>query len=156
MLMNVASWPRLHGEMDWTYARLSFGCCRFDDYAKLKPHMKFGVLVFPGSNCDHDAYYSIESAAKQPVTFLWHASHDRELRRHRRSGRLCLWRLPAHRRNCKVCANHAGGQPLCRERRTRARHLQWLPDSLRSWTATGSAAAQCGAQIHLQAGESAR
>src|SRR6185437_2115110 len=78
MLMNVASWPRLHGEMDWTYARLSFGCCRFDDYAKLKPHMKVGVLVFPGSNCDHDAYYSIESAAKQPVTFLWHASHDLE------------------------------------------------------------------------------
>lgn len=40
--------------------------------------MKFGVLVFPGSNCDHDAYYAIESAAKQPVTFLWHASHDLE------------------------------------------------------------------------------
>jgi phosphoribosylformylglycinamidine synthase len=40
--------------------------------------MKFGVLVFPGSNCDHDARYVIESAAKQPVTFLWHASHDLE------------------------------------------------------------------------------
>jgi phosphoribosylformylglycinamidine synthase subunit PurQ / glutaminase len=40
--------------------------------------MKFGVLVFPGSNCDHDAYYAIEAAAKQPVTFLWHASHDLE------------------------------------------------------------------------------
>jgi phosphoribosylformylglycinamidine synthase len=40
--------------------------------------MKFGVLVFPGSNCDHDAYYVIESAAKQPVGFLWHESHDLE------------------------------------------------------------------------------
>jgi len=40
--------------------------------------MKFGVLVFPGSNCDHDTYYVIEAAAKQPVTFLWHASHDLE------------------------------------------------------------------------------
>src|SRR4051812_25486888 len=40
--------------------------------------MKFGVLVFPGSNCDHDAYYAIETAARQPVTFLWHASHDLE------------------------------------------------------------------------------
>jgi phosphoribosylformylglycinamidine synthase I len=40
--------------------------------------MKFGVLVFPGSNCDHDAYYVIEAAAKRPVTFLWHASHDLE------------------------------------------------------------------------------
>src|SRR5438477_272143 len=38
--------------------------------------MKFGVLVFPGSNCDHDAYHVIAAAAKQPVTFLWHASHD--------------------------------------------------------------------------------
>lgn len=38
--------------------------------------MKFGVIVFPGSNCDHDAYYAIENAAKQPVTFLWHESHD--------------------------------------------------------------------------------
>ena len=38
--------------------------------------MKFGVIVFPGSNCDHDAYYAIEAVAKQPVTFLWHASHD--------------------------------------------------------------------------------
>ena len=40
--------------------------------------MKFGVIIFPGSNCDHDAYYVIEAAAKQPVTFLWHASHDLE------------------------------------------------------------------------------
>jgi phosphoribosylformylglycinamidine synthase len=40
--------------------------------------MKFGVLVFPGSNCDHDAYYSIEAAAGQKVTFLWHESHDLE------------------------------------------------------------------------------
>jgi phosphoribosylformylglycinamidine synthase subunit PurQ / glutaminase len=40
--------------------------------------MKFGVLVFPGSNCDHDAYYAIETAARQPVTFLWHESHDLE------------------------------------------------------------------------------
>ena len=38
--------------------------------------MKFGVLVFPGSNCDRDAYHVIAAAAKQPVTFLWHASHD--------------------------------------------------------------------------------
>ncbi|HZU41065.1 MAG TPA: phosphoribosylformylglycinamidine synthase subunit PurQ [Terriglobales bacterium] len=38
--------------------------------------MKFGVLVFPGSNCDHDAYWTIAHVAKQPVTFLWHESHD--------------------------------------------------------------------------------
>src|SRR5215469_6862608 len=40
--------------------------------------MKFGVIVFPGSNCDQDAYWTIEHVAKQPVTFLWHESHDLE------------------------------------------------------------------------------
>ena len=40
--------------------------------------MKFGVLVFPGSNCDHDAFWTIQQVAKQPVTFLWHESHDLE------------------------------------------------------------------------------
>jgi phosphoribosylformylglycinamidine synthase subunit PurQ / glutaminase len=38
--------------------------------------MKFGVIIFPGSNCDHDAYWTVEQAMKQPVTFLWHESHD--------------------------------------------------------------------------------
>src|SRR5450631_2142135 len=38
--------------------------------------MKFGVLVFPGSNCDHDTYNVIAEVAKQPVTFLWHDSDD--------------------------------------------------------------------------------
>jgi phosphoribosylformylglycinamidine synthase I len=38
--------------------------------------MKFGVIIFPGSNCDHDAYWTVEQVMKQPVTFLWHESHD--------------------------------------------------------------------------------
>jgi phosphoribosylformylglycinamidine synthase len=38
--------------------------------------MKFGVIIFPGSNCDHDAYWAISEVARQPVTFLWHDSHD--------------------------------------------------------------------------------
>jgi phosphoribosylformylglycinamidine synthase subunit PurQ / glutaminase len=40
--------------------------------------MKFGVIIFPGSNCDHDAYWAIEQVLKQPVTFLWHESHELE------------------------------------------------------------------------------
>lgn len=40
--------------------------------------MKFGVLVFPGSNCDHDTYNVIETVARKPVTFLWHDSEDLE------------------------------------------------------------------------------
>jgi phosphoribosylformylglycinamidine synthase I len=38
--------------------------------------MKFGVLVFPGSNCDHDTFHVIAEVARQPVTFLWHDSED--------------------------------------------------------------------------------
>ncbi len=38
--------------------------------------MKIGVLVFPGSNCDHDTYNVVDRVARQPVTFLWHASED--------------------------------------------------------------------------------
>jgi phosphoribosylformylglycinamidine synthase len=38
--------------------------------------MKFGVLVFPGSNCDHDTFNVIAEVARQPVTFLWHNSEE--------------------------------------------------------------------------------
>jgi phosphoribosylformylglycinamidine synthase I len=38
--------------------------------------MKFGVVVFPGSNCDHDAFYAIANVLHQPVEFVWHQSED--------------------------------------------------------------------------------
>jgi len=38
--------------------------------------MKFGVVVFPGSNCDHDTYNVIDEIARQPVEFLWHESEE--------------------------------------------------------------------------------
>ena len=38
--------------------------------------MKFGVVVFPGSNCDHDAFYAIGNVLQQPVEFIWHQSED--------------------------------------------------------------------------------
>jgi phosphoribosylformylglycinamidine synthase I len=34
--------------------------------------MKFGVIVFPGSNCDHDTYHVISKVIGQPVDFIWH------------------------------------------------------------------------------------
>jgi len=40
--------------------------------------MKFGVVVFPGSNCDHDAFYAVEHALGQQASFLWHESADLE------------------------------------------------------------------------------
>src|ERR1700722_12450617 len=38
--------------------------------------MKFGVVVFPGSNCDHDAWYALGEVLHQPVEFLWHQSEN--------------------------------------------------------------------------------
>ncbi|MBA7709514.1 MAG: phosphoribosylformylglycinamidine synthase subunit PurQ [Candidatus Aminicenantes bacterium] len=38
--------------------------------------MKFGVVIFPGSNCDYDAYYALKNICKQKTTFLWHKEHD--------------------------------------------------------------------------------
>ncbi len=40
--------------------------------------MKFGIVVFPGSNCDHDAYHVVHYVLGQPAEFLWHK--DRDLR----------------------------------------------------------------------------
>jgi len=34
--------------------------------------MKFGVVTFPGSNCDHDCYYAVQAATGKPVEFIWH------------------------------------------------------------------------------------
>jgi phosphoribosylformylglycinamidine synthase len=36
--------------------------------------MKFGVIVFPGSNCDHDAFYAVSHHLHQPAEFIWHDS----------------------------------------------------------------------------------
>ena len=36
----------------------------------------FGVVVFPGSNCDHDAYHAIKHVIGQDVRFLWHKDSD--------------------------------------------------------------------------------
>ncbi len=36
--------------------------------------MKFGVVVFPGSNCDHDAWYAVHRNLGQQAEFIWHDS----------------------------------------------------------------------------------
>ena len=38
--------------------------------------MKFGVVVFPGSNCDADALHAFKDVMGQPAVFLWHKDHD--------------------------------------------------------------------------------
>ena len=38
--------------------------------------MKFGVIVFPGSNCDHDAFYAAGHLLGQKAEFIWHDSES--------------------------------------------------------------------------------
>ena len=38
--------------------------------------MRFAVLVFPGSNCDHDAYHVLQDILNVPVDFVWHKENS--------------------------------------------------------------------------------
>lgn len=38
--------------------------------------MTIGVVVFPGSNCDHDAFYAVTHDVGQKATMIWHDSTD--------------------------------------------------------------------------------
>ncbi len=38
--------------------------------------MKFAVIVFPGSNCDHDAHYALTEVLGQPAELVWHKDTD--------------------------------------------------------------------------------
>lgn len=38
--------------------------------------MKFGVVVFPGSNCDADCYHVIKDVLEQPVDYIWHQEKE--------------------------------------------------------------------------------
>lgn len=38
--------------------------------------MKFGVIKFPGANCDQDAFFTIKDVLGQPVEYLWHQDAD--------------------------------------------------------------------------------
>jgi phosphoribosylformylglycinamidine synthase subunit PurQ / glutaminase len=40
--------------------------------------MKFGVIIFPGSNCDQDSYHAVIASTGAEAAFLWHESHDLE------------------------------------------------------------------------------
>lgn len=37
---------------------------------------KFGIVVFPGSNCDQDCHHVVERVLGQTAQFLWHKDHD--------------------------------------------------------------------------------
>lgn len=38
--------------------------------------MRFGIVTFPGSNCDYDAYHAVVDALGEEAVYLWHKEHD--------------------------------------------------------------------------------
>ena len=38
--------------------------------------IKFAIIVFPGSNCDHDAYYALKNSMDVDVAFVWHKENN--------------------------------------------------------------------------------
>jgi phosphoribosylformylglycinamidine synthase len=38
--------------------------------------MKFGIVTFPGSNCDYDAYHAVVDSLGESAAYLWHKEHD--------------------------------------------------------------------------------
>jgi phosphoribosylformylglycinamidine synthase len=38
--------------------------------------MKFGIVTFPGSNCDYDAYRAVVDGLGEEAVYLWHKDHD--------------------------------------------------------------------------------
>ncbi|MGH7719629.1 MAG: phosphoribosylformylglycinamidine synthase subunit PurQ [Gemmatimonadaceae bacterium] len=38
--------------------------------------MRFGIVTFPGSNCDYDAYHAVADGLGADAKYLWHKSHD--------------------------------------------------------------------------------
>jgi phosphoribosylformylglycinamidine synthase len=38
--------------------------------------MKFGIVTFPGSNCDYDAYQAVVEKLGEEAVYLWHKDHD--------------------------------------------------------------------------------
>jgi phosphoribosylformylglycinamidine synthase I len=38
--------------------------------------MKFGIVTFPGSNCDHDTFHAVVDVLAEEAVYLWHKDHD--------------------------------------------------------------------------------
>ena len=38
--------------------------------------MKFGIVTFPGSNCDYDTYHAVVDVLKEDAVYLWHKDRD--------------------------------------------------------------------------------
>ena len=119
--------------------------------------MKFGIVVFPGSNCDEDAFHAAKDVLGQDAEYLWHKDTDLK------GADVVI--LPggfAHGDYLRTGAMARFSPimaPVARVRRARrpgARHLQRLPDPARGGPAAGRDAAQPRPEVPLRARPRAR
>ena len=118
--------------------------------------MRFGVVIFPGSNCEQDVIRATQFLGFESE-YIWHGDTDL-------SGFDAIV-LPGGfsygdyirtRRRRALLARHGRGRALRREGRAGARHLQRLPDPCEAHLLPGALLRNRGPQVHLQAGEPAR
>ena len=108
--------------------------------------MKFGIVTFPGSNCDYDAYQAVVESLGEDAVFLWHKDHDLQ------SSDIVI--LPggfSYGDYLRLQPDHAGGRGTRAARRAGARHLQRLPDRVRGGTAAWRPASKRVAEVRLRA-----
>lgn len=100
--------------------------------------MKFGVVTFPGSNCDEDMIHVLETSWAS----RWNGFGTRSTtRKNTRYANLLVGLDGDYLRSgadCMVLADHAGGDRACEEGWTRLRCLQWIPSAVRSRLVPGA------------------
>ena len=113
--------------------------------------MRFAVIVFPGSNCDHDAYHAAKEVLGQQAEFVWHKETDL-----RGADAVILPGGFSHGDYLRTGAI-ARFSPVmdavrtfAAARRSRARHLQRLSDSARSRPAAWRDAAQSRSEVRCE------
>ena len=113
--------------------------------------MKFAVIVFPGSNCDEDAYHAANDVLGQSAEYIWHKDTDLK------GADVVI--LPggfAHGDYLRTGAmarfspDHARGPGVRRARRPGARHLQRVSDAARGGSASGRDAAEPGLKYRCE------
>ena len=121
--------------------------------AKLKIPMHVGVVVFPGSNCDHDAWYAVNHNLGHQAEFLWHDSAS--------LGNVDAVILPGgfSYGDYLRCGAIARFSPVMNAVKDFALqeglspgYLQWLSNSDRSGIASRRAGSEYGASVCLQRG----
>jgi phosphoribosylformylglycinamidine (FGAM) synthase-like amidotransferase family enzyme len=69
--------------------------------------MKFGIVVFPGSNCDHDAWYATSHNAGAQAQMLWHKDTILMVTIS------AVEQLPGFLRLCLLCASMRSKEDSC-------------------------------------------